>query len=133
MGSGTRCYGASSAASKTAGFTLVELANVVAIVGLLAVIAIPRINSTAIAARRTKCQEAQRTIYESSMLYAADNLVGTGDINVNALVGDYVTQSAAECPESTTVGYDDYTIRFVGNEPRDVTCDVVGANHNWAP
>ena len=116
-----------------AGFTLIELANVVMIMGLLALFAMPAIGSTTFAAKRVNCLDRQRRMFEGSLLYAMENFAPNGNMNVDQLTGSYIRQETAECPESVAVGYDDYTITFLAGEPIAITCDIMGAEHAWEP
>lgn len=56
-----------------AGFTLVELLTVIAVVGILAAILIPVVGSVRESARKTECASNLRQMGVSLRLYAADN------------------------------------------------------------
>lgn len=113
------------------GFTLIELANVIMIVSVLVIIGLPTISDSHEAVKRTSCQERQRKVFEASILYAAENIIPDGDVNVGDLVPDYIKQEVGECPASVTTDYTDYSIVFLDGEPIDVVCDIEGNFHPW--
>jgi prepilin-type N-terminal cleavage/methylation domain-containing protein len=115
------------------GFTLIEIANVLMIVGVLTLIGLPTISDSRASVKRTACAERQRRVFEASILYAAENIVADGDVNVQQLIPYYIHQDVAECPESLSQDYDDYTITFQDGRPVDVTCDIEHDGHPWAP
>jgi prepilin-type N-terminal cleavage/methylation domain-containing protein len=115
------------------GFTLIELANVLMIMGVLMIIGLPAVSDGHKTVKRTACAERQRKIYEGAILYAAENFVPDGSVNVTALYPDYLNSDTGECPSSVTPDYDDYTIVFAGGEPIDVICDIEGDEHPWSP
>ena len=59
--------------SNRKGFTLVELLVVVAIIGILAAIAVPRFTDATTAAKKAKIQADLRTIDSAIMIYYAAN------------------------------------------------------------
>lgn len=120
-------------ASKQRGFTLIELANVIMIVSVLVLIGLPTISDSQTTVKRTACAERQRHIFEGAILYAAENIVPNGTISVADLIPGYLNRDVAECPESVTRDYDDYSIVFQDGRPIDVICDIEGDAHPWAP
>jgi prepilin-type N-terminal cleavage/methylation domain-containing protein len=120
-------------ARRNQGFTLIELANVIMIISVITLIGLPAITDSHASVKRTSCAERQRRIFEAAILYAAENIVPNGDQNVTVLIPDYIKREVAECPESVSPDYDDYTIHFFDGRPIDVTCDIEGVNHPWMP
>ena len=102
------------------------------IVSVLTLIGLPKISDGHAAVKRTSCAERQRAIFEGAILYAAENIVPNGNVNVTVLYPDYLKQTVGECPESVSQDWDDYTIIFANGAPVDVVCDIEGDNHPWS-
>ena len=111
--------------SRSAGFTLVEIMIVVAIIGLLAAIAIPNFAKARETANRNACVANLRQIDGAKDLAAMENGLTDGG-SVDALVGGYLKGGLPTCP----VGRTPYSINVVGTPP---TCaSPAAATHNAA-
>ena len=75
------------------GFTLVELMVVIAILGVLAAIAIPRFNESTAKANTARIQADLRTIDSASVQYQADNGKMPADL---AALKNYLTTDTAK-------------------------------------
>lgn len=77
------------------GFTLVELMVVIAIIGVLAAIAVPRFTTSADAARGAKVQADLRTLDSALMMYVAAN---SGTLPAEGTAANLVNAAAATNP-----------------------------------
>ena len=104
----------------TAGFTLVEIMIVVAIIGLLAAIAVPNFAQARTNARRGTCVNNLRLIDASKEQYALEN---NKDATTTPDTGDVTpylkNTTMPTCPSSGT-----YTIAAIGSKP---TCSKSGS------
>lgn len=116
------------------GFTLIELMIVIVIIGILAAIGTTNLGRMKANARMASCSSNQRHVLEAGYDYAVNNVVPDGDMNVSVLsAAGYAPQRLCECPSSGTPDFDDYTITWLDGLPVEVNCDVMGADHDWAP
>ena len=88
--------------SNRKGFTLVELLVVVAIIGILAAIAIPRFTDATAQANGAKVQADLRTIDSAIMIYYATNKDYPADIA--ALVPNYLAAAPASPTGTIKIG-----------------------------
>jgi type IV pilus assembly protein PilA len=87
----------------TSGFTLVELLTVILIIGLLAVIALPRFVNTRERAYYSAMRSDLRNLATAEEDYFADNLVYTN--NLNDLTYRTSKRILVSIPEATDVGW----------------------------
>ncbi len=108
-------------ASKQAGFTLVEIMIVVAIIGLLAAIAIPNFVSARARAQANGCINNLKQIDAAASQFALEQGKKTGDtINFPTDLTPYIKLNATgnlpPCPANGT-----YSLASVGSQP---TCSL---------
>jgi prepilin-type N-terminal cleavage/methylation domain-containing protein len=114
------------------GFTMVELAVVIVVVGVISVIALTNFIRFRTRATYASCLANQRHILESSLLYVSLTNPGTVTFDVDQLTaGGYLNDEVAECPKSTAHTYNDYTVHIVTNHITEIDCKIEPAEHQW--
>ena len=104
----------------TAGFTLVEIMIVVAIIGLLAAIAVPNFAQARTNARRGTCVNNMRLIDAAKEQYALENNKDSTVTPVAADITAYLKSNTMPvCPGNGT-----YTIAAIGTKP---SCSLAAA------
>ena len=107
--------------NKKAGFTLVEIMIVVAIIGLLAAIAIPSFMKSRETSQQNSCINNLRQIEAGKEQWALEQGKATGDTTDSDEVNSYIKGGGPECPAGST-----YTYNNVGT---DATCDNTDTTH----
>src|SRR5664279_1010911 len=114
-----------SRTSRTAGFTLVEIMIVVAIIGLLAAIAIPNFVRARTQSQKNACINNLRQIDGSVQTWALENKKAASATVTFPDISGYLKNSVI-CPAGGTTFGDSYTVTDVKTKP---TCLKDAVNH----
>jgi prepilin-type N-terminal cleavage/methylation domain-containing protein len=119
-------------AQRSAGFTIIELATVLVVVGILTAIGLVNFMRFRHRASYSSCAANQRHAVEAALLYSSTTSPGTVTIDVDVLtVANYLSQEVAECPLSTVADFNDYSLDFVDNQVTAIRCKVEPIKHAW--
>ena len=108
---------------RAAGFTLVEVMIVIAIIGLLAAIAVPNFIKARTKSQKTACIKNLQMIDGAKETWALEAKRNVSDPVVNADVNNYIKGGEPICPGGGTYAYNN-----LGTPP---TCTVAG--HTLSP
>lgn len=90
---------------KKAGFTLIEIMIVIAIIGLLAVIAVPNFVKSRTTAQRTTCIRNLQSIDGAKEQWAIEKKLRLRDPVVETEVNQYIKGGEPKCPASGMYTY----------------------------
>ena len=112
--------------NRNAGFTLVEIMIVVAIIGLLAAIAIPNFVRARTASQTNACINNLRVIDGAIQQWALENKQAETQTVTEANITPFLKNPVTVCPSGGTTFADSYTVGDVATAP---VCKKVPTTH----
>lgn len=122
-------------------FTILEVAVVASVIGMLASLAMPLWSKSTATAHHNFCIHNQRKIYEAVSLYELENATVLSAIKNNGVAvrntlvnagyvkGGYLNvQSYFDCPTSRVFDNDDYRLTYNGTALTGTRCDVLSSH-----
>lgn len=99
------------------GFTLIELVVVIAILGILAALAVPKLGSSRDKAAKAAHNANVRTLQSAAMMFIADNGIPSDedykwDDSTHTEDWEKYLQSWPEVPSGLTISDDEYVVTF---------------------
>jgi prepilin-type N-terminal cleavage/methylation domain-containing protein len=116
------------------GFTIVELAIVCVVLGILVSLAVPNYSRSKAHSARSSCISNQRNLYMAATLYMSDTGIRDAVMNAQDLYDEgRISEGLSDCPQDPEHGHDDYIITVEGGRVTSITCGVDPVEHHWSP
>jgi prepilin-type N-terminal cleavage/methylation domain-containing protein len=116
------------------GFTLVELAIVCVVLGILVSLAVPNYSRSKAHSARTSCICNQRNLFMAASLYVSDLGIRDAVINGKDLYDERrISEGISDCPQDPELGQDDYLITIEEGRVTSIACAIDPVEHCWSP